>query len=73
MKPDEKELLLLMYKYRGIKSPREIYNNHININRKRVKYLLGKLADKGLYDYGVALDLGWLTDKGIKYIEENLI
>jgi hypothetical protein len=31
---------------------------------KRAYYLLEKWSEKDWYDYGVALDLGWLTDKG---------
>ena len=39
---------------------------------KRAWYLLDKWSCKGWCDYGVSLDLGWLTDKG-KEIAQNLI
>ena len=28
---------------------------------RRVRYWLKKWSDRGWYDYGVAIDLGWLT------------
>ena len=31
---------------------------------KRAWYLLEKWCSKGWYEYGVTLDLGWLTDTG---------
>lgn len=31
---------------------------------KRKIYLLEKWCDKGWYEYGVCVDLGWLTPKG---------
>lgn len=34
------------------------------INHKRAWYLLGKWSGRNWYDYGVSLDLGWLTDAG---------
>jgi hypothetical protein len=34
------------------------------IHHKRCWFLLSKWTRKGLYDYGVCLDLGWLTDAG---------
>jgi len=30
----------------------------------RAVYILNKWTTKGWYDYGVNVDLGWLTDKG---------
>jgi len=33
---------------------------------KRAWYLLEKWSKKGWYDYGVTLDLGWMTEKGMK-------
>lgn len=45
--------------------PRDIYQR-MGINWKRACYLLGKWTDKGWYDYGVNVDLGWMTDKGMQ-------
>ena len=36
----------------------------IDMNHKRMGRLCEKWAARGLYDYGVSLDLGWLTVKG---------
>lgn len=33
------------------------------MHHKRCWYLLGKWSARGWYDSGVALDLGWFTDK----------
>lgn len=33
------------------------------IHPKRAEYLLNKWSDKGFYDYGVALDLGWFESE----------
>lgn len=43
----------------GDRRPRDIIES-LPINNKRAHYLLEKWSDKGLYDYGVAIDLGWL-------------
>jgi hypothetical protein len=70
MKEDEKQFLLLTYQNKKI-SPRDIINGDLcDINHKRCWYLLAKWANKGWYDYGVTLDLGLLTDKGIVKAEE---
>jgi len=46
-------------------TPRDIINQpDFYMHYKRAWYLLQKWSDKGWYDYGVTLDLGWLTDKG---------
>ena len=37
---------------------------------KRRRYLLNKWADRGLYDYGVSLETGWLTPEGEKIAAE---
>lgn len=34
--------------------------NITHIPKKRACYILQKWVDKGWYDYGVSLDLGWL-------------
>jgi hypothetical protein len=50
-------------------SVRELINRpDFFMNYKRAWYVLGKWADKGWYEYGVSLDLGWLTDKGMDVI-----
>lgn len=36
------------------------------MHHKRAWYLLEKWCGKDWYEYGVTLDLGWLTDKGIE-------
>lgn len=33
---------------------------------KRAWYWLEKWSRKGIYDYGVTVDLGWFTGKGFK-------
>jgi hypothetical protein len=38
---------------------------------KRAWYLLEKWSNKGWYEYGVTLDLGWLTPLG-KEVAEGL-
>ncbi len=53
---------LLRNENKGI-SVRDIINNYCKIPLKREIYILNKWADKGWYDYGVSLDLGWLTVK----------
>ena len=47
------------YKPRDIINASDFYMHH-----KRAWYLLQKWCSKGWYDYGVTLDLGWLTDEG---------
>lgn len=42
---------------------RDIINNYCKIPRKRANYILIKWCDKGWYDYGVSMDLGWITVK----------
>jgi hypothetical protein len=36
----------------------------LQIPRNRARYLLDKWTAKGWYEYGVSLDLGWLTPSG---------
>jgi hypothetical protein len=70
MKEDEKQFLIDLYKSSlklmcKILSPRDIINSdNFKMNHKRAWYLLEKWSDKDWYEYGVCLDLGWLTDKG---------
>ena len=45
----------------GSEWPRDLINEPgFPIHVKRAWYLLSKWADKGWYDYGVSLDLGWM-------------
>lgn len=87
MKDDEKQFLIDVYENCVLSgetevifgilmecrtTPRDLINSDkININYKRAWYLLEKWCSKGLYEYGVTLDLGWLTDKG-KEMAESL-
>lgn len=71
MKEDEIRFLLDLYN-KNI-SPRELINQpDFYIHHKRAWYLLEKWSNKGLYDYGVTIDLGWLTTKGKKVAKELL-
>jgi len=76
MKDDEKQFLLQVAKASKSKehiTPRHIINSEgFSMHHKRAWYLLGKWADKGWYDYGVTLDLGWMTREGYK-VAESLI
>ena len=67
-KQDEVKFIRLMLKYNKIKTPREIINNS-NIANKKCHYYLNKWIEKGYYNYGVALDKGWITKKGIEYFK----
>lgn len=69
MKDDEISYLMVLCAHRGVYSPRELYS-FLKLPPKRALYILNKLVRKGFYDYGVSLDTGWLTDEGVKYIEE---
>ena len=40
------------------KTPREA-GKALNIAPKRVQYLCKKWSKKGIYEYGVSIDLGW--------------
>lgn len=73
MRDDEKEFFLRCVneiRNHGIdekreKKPRDIINESgFPIHHKRAWYLLEKWTGKGWYDYGVCLDLGWITEKG---------
>lgn len=78
MKEDEKQFLILVYeKCKRYEDTKEKYyvrtlinSEDCTIHHKRCWYLLEKWAGQGLYDYGVTLDLGWLTEKGINRAKE---
>ena len=56
----------------GFKTPRELINDISEfINYKRCWYLLEKWTDKGFYEYGTTLDLGWFVPSEFKgeYLE----
>lgn len=63
MKPEERRLLLAIARRSGDRSVRDIAQSMGSY--KQNLYYLSKWARKSWYDYGVALDLGWLTDVGI--------
>lgn len=51
--------------------PRDIINEPgFPIAPKRAWYWLEKWISKGWYDYGITLDLGWMTDKEIEHLKE---
>jgi len=53
--------------YTTAATPRDIINeSDFPLHHKRAWYLLQKWADKGWYTYGVTLDLGWITEEGMK-------
>lgn len=56
----------------GQKRPRKTARDIINepdfpIPYKRAWYLLEKWSNQGVYDYGVTVDLGWITEKGMEW------
>jgi hypothetical protein len=69
LKPDEREFLALVVagnlRRKPPLTPRDLIPKS-GLNEKRALYLLDKWADKGWYEYGVCVDLGWITPKGIK-------
>lgn len=69
IKPDEIKLLLAISNKGGcdVRSILEEVSKIVPYNR--CIYYLNKWSAKGLYDYGVALDLGWLTEEGVKFVE----
>lgn len=73
MKPDERLFLLAVSRLptelapvlpvSGPRSPRDVMVV-MDMDGKRAAYLLRKWTHKGLYEYGVNLELGWLTETG---------
>lgn len=82
MKPDEQKFLLEVYEQcrcsydQHIQEgnwPRDIINSPgFLMHYKRAWYLLEKWCRKDWYEYGVTLDLGWLTPRGIEKAKELL-
>jgi hypothetical protein len=62
VKPDERHLLMTVAEGRA--KPRNV-GEAAGMPYKRVCYLCEKWAGKGWYDYGVSVDLGWLTEAGL--------
>ncbi|MFW5988576.1 MAG: hypothetical protein ACOCQA_03995 [bacterium] len=71
VKLDEKEFAINILLAFNCVSVRDIIA-HSPINKKRAYYLLEKWSNKGYYDYGVSIDLGWLTEKGIEKFKKYL-
>lgn len=66
IKNDELEFLRVVAqrgKCRVIPSVRDLIAQ-CGIHPKRACYLLEKWTRNGWYEYGVSLDLGWITEKG---------
>lgn len=73
MKPDEQAFLMTVASLRdgdnrkGWKWPRDIINYpEFSMHHKRAWFLLEKWCRKGWYEYGVTLDLGWITEEGME-------
>lgn len=76
MKDDERKFFITCLKYCPILemrkveqsiSPREIINILSEfVNYKRCWYLLEKWSNKGFYNYGVTMDLGWFEIEQLK-------
>lgn len=64
MKPDEWNLLRELFSRTDIHEHVRKIGARLGMHPKRVIYLCEKWAGRDWYDYGVAADLGWLTDKG---------
>lgn len=46
-------------------TPRDLIEAYgLTLPYKRAWYFLGKWAQKGWYEYGVTIDLGWITEMG---------
>ncbi len=66
MKPDEIALLLAIATAdcpRNGATVRDVVSD-LRLHPKRARYLLEKWTRKGYYNYGVSLDMGWLTANG---------
>lgn len=65
VRDDEKRFLVMIAdKPDGVSVRNLIQSEDFPIHHKRAWYLLEKWSDRGWYDYGVNLELGWLWDEG---------
>lgn len=72
---DEWALMLILRcdKYYRIGTPVRETIAGLNMHRKRAAYILEKWVGRGWYDYGVCVDLGWLTPEGMKSTFESSV
>jgi hypothetical protein len=53
-------------------TPRDVINSDdCKINHKQCWFYLQKWSTRGWYDYGVTIDLGWLTAEGKKALTDQ--
>ena len=69
MKTDERKFAALVLQCQHGYEIREVMNT-CGVPFKRCVYYLEKWSRKDWYDYGVSLDLGWLTALGIEKLRE---
>lgn len=73
MKADERALLIDVANLAlGDTSVRDIIEGTPSLNGKRAAGILQKWTVKRWYEYGVSLDLGWLTEAGKAEAERQL-
>ncbi len=63
MKIDEQRLLVKLASRTTETTVRDVISE-LGMNTNRGCYICQKWAERGWYDYGVSVDLGWLTDAG---------
>lgn len=68
-KADELELMKAI---NGLGSMPRAAAAEIGMSDKRLGYILGKWSDKGWYEYGVNVALGWLTPSGAVALQEAI-
>lgn len=81
MKSDEIVFFTYCYIYRNVLGLdiREAVDKFSGaLSKKRCLYLLKKWSNKGFYDYGVSLDLGWFVVENIpecyrKYLADGFL
>ncbi len=75
MKKEEKLFFFEFYQKAMQSVPVRNIINTSSVGKKKAWLYLAKWGNKGLYDYGVTLELGGLTDEGkklAKTLEEKL-
>ena len=78
MKQDEIDFLIQVFQRCRRDSPdrttprKIIESDAFTMPHKRAWYLLDKWSDRNLYDYGVTIDLGWLTEQGEQLAAQEL-